>query len=75
MEKNQKLLVCGAGIMGCEIAQVFAEMGDSEVIVYDIKPMDVQEALPAAVSQLRYGRNTTDRQYPQLCTAISGGQT
>lgn len=44
MEKIRNFLVCGTGMMGCEIAQVLAEMEDLEVMVYDIKPIDVQAA-------------------------------
>lgn len=52
MKEIKKLLICGGGMMGKGIAQIFSQKKDLDIIVYDKFPVDVHGGIRKNMEQL-----------------------
>lgn len=53
MKKIKKLLICGGGMMGKGIAQIFSAKKDLEITVYDKFPIDIYSGIRTNMIQLK----------------------
>lgn len=53
MKEIKKILICGGGMMGKGIAQIFSQRKDLEIIIYDKFPVDVYEGIRINLMQLK----------------------
>ncbi|MDY4010513.1 MAG: 3-hydroxyacyl-CoA dehydrogenase family protein [Fusobacterium gastrosuis] len=53
MKEIKKILICGGGMMGKGIAQIFSQRKDLEIIIYDKFPVDVYEGIRINLTQLK----------------------
>lgn len=52
MKEIKKLLICGGGMMGKGIAQIFSAKKDLEIVVYDKFPVDIYSGIRKNMEQL-----------------------
>lgn len=52
MKKIEKLLICGGGMMGKGIAQIFSQKEDLEIIIYDKFAVDIYSGIRKNMEQL-----------------------
>lgn len=52
MKNIEKLLICGGGMMGKGIAQIFSQKKDLKIVVYDKFPVDVHGGIRKNMEQL-----------------------
>lgn len=53
MKEIKKLLICGGGMMGKGIAQIFSAKKDLEITVYDKFPIDIYSGIRTNMTQLK----------------------
>lgn len=75
MEKIKKMLICGGGMMGKGIAQIFSAKEDLDIIVYDKFPVNVHEGIRKNMEQLLNKGIVTEKEIEERLSRIKFIQT
>lgn len=71
MRKIKNLLICGSGMMGKGIAQIFSGCEDLNITMYDIYESDIHSAIKGNLNQLRDKGIITDEEIEGRLKRIS----
>lgn len=71
MKEIKKLLICGGGMMGKGIAQIFSIKKDLKIIIYDKFDVDVHNGIRANMTQLKEKGIVTEEEITDRLSRIS----
>ena len=71
MSDIKRFLICGGGMMGSAIAQIFAGLPDAEVTVYDVYPVDVEAKVRSNMKLLAEKEIVTETDVDAIVSKIS----
>lgn len=71
MSDIKRFLICGGGMMGSAIAQIFAGLPDAEVTVYDVYPVDVEAKVRSNMKLLAEKEIVTETDVDAIASKIN----
>ena len=70
MREIKNILICGSGMMGKGIAQIFSGCEDINITMYDICEADIYPSIESSLNQLKYKGILTDKEVAERLSRI-----